>query len=458
MAGSSNSRAGAVLGAVLLCLAAPAGATVFCEDASQCRARQSCVAGACTPLADKRVRILFPIAVDRIIDLDTGNRRGVLPDGVDKLVRGYLELSGFWHVLTADRNPEGAVLESLRQTTIDFQSWYDAGAYAVVKGSVKKGKDGRLVLTLRLFVTEEGGPRPLKRDVQHVKADDRHALKQAVARWVNELLTVYSGKGGVFDTRLAFAFRPRKGAPKQIGVMDMDGGRERLITTGGDINVLPSWAPGGLIAYTSFKANNPDLYLDGRKFSARPGMNTGASFHPKGKIVALTLSKDGNAEIYVLDARSGKIRRRLTRNSAIDTSPTWSSDGKRIAFVSDRSTGKPQIFRMTARGENVERLPQVGGYNTSPDWSPTADEVVYSAMVGGESYDIYAINLVDDTVSRLTEAGSNEEPHFSRDGRYIVYTSRRRGVQSIWIMTADGRNQRRVSRGEGIYMTPSWER
>ena len=52
-------------------------------------------------------------------------------------------------------------------------------------------------------------------------------------------------------------------------------------------------------------------------------MNTGASWSPDGKQIALTLSKDGNAEIYIISASDGSIVRRITNDTAIDTSPAW---------------------------------------------------------------------------------------------------------------------------------------
>ena len=99
-------------------------------------------------------------------------------------------------------------------------------------------------------------------------------------------------------------------------------------------------------------------------------MNTGASWSPDGSKIAVTLSKDGNPEIYVISAGDGSVLTRITDNKAIDTSPAWSPDGASIAIVSDREGG-PQIFVAPAGGGAAKRVSKNGSYNTTPAWSPS---------------------------------------------------------------------------------------
>jgi TolB protein len=113
---------------------------------------------------------------------------------------------------------------------------------------------------------------------------------------------------------------------------------------------------------------------------------------------------------------------------------------------------------MDDRGGHLQRLPQVGVYNTSPDWSPSGDEIAYNSRVGGERYDIYVTTVSTGTVRRLTSKGSNEEAHYSADGRFLVYSSTRNGGPHLWIMNANGGAKRQVTHGPGQYMTPSWQR
>src|SRR5690606_17443574 len=115
------------------------------------------------------------------------------------------------------------------------------------------------------------------------------------------------------------------------------------------------------------------------------------------------LSKDGNPDIYVIDARSGRVLRRLTNSPYIDTSPEWSPTGKEIVFISDREGG-PQIFVMNADGSNQRRVSMNGSYNTTPTWSPRTDERVIAYTTRDEStFDIVTLNLDTGAYTRITQ-------------------------------------------------------
>jgi TolB protein len=178
-------------------------------------------------------------------------------------------------------------------------------------------------------------------------------------------------------------------------------------------------------------------------------MNTGAAWSPDGSKIALTLSKDGNPEIYIISAKTGKIIKRLTKSRHIDTSPAWSPSGKEIAFVSDRE-GSPQIFVMSASGGNQRRVSKNGNYNTTPAWSPAkgARVIAYTTR-DGKNYDIVTLDLASKKYTRITQnEGNNEEPSFSPNGRAIAFASRRKGGSGIFIANADGTgNALRVYKG-----------
>ncbi len=81
------------------------------------------------------------------------------------------------------------------------------------------------------------------------------------------------------------------------------------------------------------------------------GSNSAPAWSPDGQTLAVTLSRDGGSQIYLMDREGGNVRR-ITNSTAIDTEPVFTPDGKAIYFVSDRG-GSPQIYRV--RGQRRRR-------------------------------------------------------------------------------------------------------
>jgi TolB protein len=326
--------------------------------------------------------------------------------------------------------------------------WSQVGAQGVVKMKAAGGQlEGRLYLLGR-------GEAPVLS--KSYRASD---IRDAVHDFANDVMEAYTGKKGVFGSRIAYAQAGRGRGSHEIASVDMDGGRPVVLTKMGSECLLPVYSPsGGEIAFTSYLRQNPDLWIvsagggRARRVSKQPGMNTGATYGPDGSLV-LTLSYQGNSELYRISAADGSIKARLTNHPAIDSSPAFSPDGSQIAFVSSRQGG-PQIFVMPASGGNPSRVTFRGNYNQTPRWNPDPEKALIAFTGRDEQgvFDVFTIDLRTKQITRITQAkGSNTDPAWSPDGRLLVYASSRGG---LFVHNPATRKEVQISKGAAA--APSW--
>ena len=179
--------------------------------------------------------------------------------------------------------------------------------------------------------------------------------------------------------------------------------------------------------------------------------------HHKAQI-AFVSTRDGNPEIYLMDA-DGNNQIRLTRHPEEDKLPSWSPDGKEIAFVSMRNGGNNQIYVMDSNGKNVRRITQ-GIFDLNPAWSPDGRMIAYDGREDGEEN--RKIHLVTpDGTNRQRLAGDipswDMAAAWSPDSQRIALLSSR-GIwgNEIYVMDADGTNQKRLTRDGWDDRGPAW--
>ena len=196
--------------------------------------------------------------------------------------------------------------------------------------------------------------------------------------------------------------------------------------------------------------------------SFRQGINSGASFDPDNKNVYLTISQGTSPDIYKINL-NGDIVNKITNgpSGAMNVEPTISSDGKKIAFSSDRP-GRTMIYTMSASGSNVKRVTFAGQFNASPSWSPDGKKIAFAGQTGS-NFDIFVMNEDGTGMIRLTsakrpngKAANNEDPTWSPDGRFVMYTSDRTGKSQIYFSTADGAEERRITMDSHNYFKVKW--
>jgi hypothetical protein len=186
------------------------------------------------------------------------------------------------------------------------------------------------------------------------------------------------------------------------------------------------------------------------------------AWSPDRRHIAFQSNRDGNWEIYVANA-DGSAVRRLTDDEAKDGEPSWTSDGKSIAFVHDG-----RLYTMTSNGRRLHELgnevewPSFSERGTlafgrsRPTWS-LGGAVLATACLVGDHWRICLIDRVSGKRHVLTGNDSNAfAPTWSPDGRHIAFISDRDGVDQLFVMRADGRDVTRLTSGQGDKDTPAW--
>ena len=279
-----------------------------------------------------------------------------------------------------------------------------------------------------------------------------------VHRFADDILFNLTGEKGVAQTRLAYVSAVSRTA-KEIFVMDYDGVNPAPLTGNQSINLSPRWSPDGrMIAYTSYRNGNPDLFVlnfdSGRRdvLSAQQGLNATPAWSPDGQWLVFAMSASGGTNLHLVP-KTGGTPKALTTGPAISVSPSFSPNGRQIVFNSDRG-GTPQIYVIDVDGSNLRRLTFQGSYNASPRWSPRGEKVVFMCQVAG--YQVCLINPDGSGLQQLTTAGRNEEPTWSPDGRHIAFTSTRTGQRDVFVMHADGSEQKRLTNNGRENYLPDW--
>lgn len=301
-------------------------------------------------------------------------------------------------------------------------------------------------------------------------------LRSMVHQWADELVSHYTlGRvPGIARTRIIYVSQDKAGR-RDLFMMDYDGFGPRRVTSDPILRTTttPNWSPDRRsVVYTTWRRNNQEIvWLELGKGNRRilvppeETLNMTPAVSPDGRLLAYASARDSatksHSDIFVMNLKTD-MKKQLTDHAKADLSPTWSPNGRELAFTSDRQGGL-QIYIMRADGKKVRRLTFDGRYNAAPDWSPLGDWIAYVCRIPNKGFKLCRISPDGKRRFQITSGPSgemDESPSWAPDGRHLVFSSTRgRGSNRrshIYMIYFDGTGLEQLTKGGIDHSSPAW--
>jgi TolB protein len=213
------------------------------------------------------------------------------------------------------------------------------------------------------------------------------------------------------------------------------------------------------ILVPSKRSGNFEIYLmnadggDAKNLTNSKSFNVFPTWSPDGKTIAFCRYDEGQLpSIWTMEA-DGKNVKQLTKEH--DRGPAWSPDGKKIAFCR-HVDGNPEIFVMDADGSNQTNLTKNAAFDADPAWSPDSKQIAFTSDRSGEGFKIYVMDANGENVKEISKTGNRlgyTYPAWSPDGKKIAYSDQAENNLEIFTCDLSGENAKQLTKlgGQNSY-------
>jgi TolB protein len=369
---------------------------------------------------------------------------------IAKIIRNNLNRSGQFNALTT---------EALITNQIDFNFWQEHKKDAVVFGKIEQVS--AKVYNVYIYIYDVFSQKSLYQKKIRVHNSGFRRIAHFLS---DKIYYVLLGQKGAFDTRLSYVTVTENssgGRTYKLQISDSDGFNPQTVVRSSNPILSPAWSRDQKkLAYVSFKNNRSEVFVMTPFMKTVPiklpkfdGIASSPTWHPSGESIALTISKQGNKDIYLYNFKSEKLER-LTKNISIDTEASFSPDGTKIAFTSNR-TGQVQVYIKDLKSGKISRATFEGRYNAKPVFSPDGKDLALIHRVG-KDYRLALLDIASRDLTVMTQNKSDESPYFSPNGGMIIYSTNRDNKGILSIISLHNNQVVELMQKEGEVREPSW--
>lgn len=400
---------------------------------------------------DKGVLEPIPVA----IQINTPNPFDIeIASNIVNIINNDLNLSGIFEIVPVYMHPERQDIED----TPLFKKWRNINANKLIIIDLKPN-DNTLQAKVRLWdaiLEKEGRP--------FITTDIRNKFRVIAHKIADEIYEQTTGAHGYFNSKVIFVTEVGSGIKKKkkLAIMDQDSYGYKEITDGRHLVLTPRLDnKRGRILYMSYHNLVPRVYMldllsnRTKVIGDFPGMSFAPRFSPDGQNALVSIAKDGATNINIVNLRSKEVKTLTHSKKSINTSPSYSPDGEKIVFNSDRN-GVPQLFIMDKNGKNQHLVSKGEGSYTSPVWSPRGDYIAFVKIHRGQFY--IGVMRPDGSGERmLTQSWSDEGPTWAPNGRVIMFAREDKysKLSKLYAVDINGYNMRQISTPYGA-SDPAW--
>lgn len=389
----------------------------------------------------------IPIGITRFCE------NGAPSSTLSEVITRNLQISGYFKVFPAD----SLIQRDTRcgsPDKVDARDWSALGINYAVTASIGLSA-GNVEANLFLIDINKGvvlgkqyrSPQTLMRKVAH--------------KFSNEILKFFTGRSGPFGSQIVYS--TKIGRFKELAIIDMDGSNYRLLTNTKGLASSPSFGDQRRVVFADFRKGVPDVFimhLDSLKIdqvTRTKIQEFSPIFWGQDRLLFAIATGRGGTDIVEATLSGNILRTIISGVGEINISPAIDYVNQFIYFTSD-AAGSPQVYRLPFTGGLPSRVSFTGSnYCTSPAITKEGDKLAFVCRAEG-GFNIFVSKPDGSEVRQITSYGRNEDPSWSPDGRYLVFsTTAARRVASLAIVREDGRGFSVISNPQGGGdFEPSW--